>query len=184
MIRITSGELRSRRIEVPRGIRPTTEMVRKALFDILGARVEGAMFVDAAAGSGAVGIEALSRGAKHAVFVEKDRRAMAVLVRNVAALGLEARSTVSQMEVSGFVRLPSVFFDIAFFDPPYGDPVASEIPGLLEKLGPGGVLVFETGPGEAIKAPPGFETNVRRYGETRLVFFERLRSLTDGAPAS
>ncbi|MBL8115712.1 MAG: RsmD family RNA methyltransferase [Acidobacteria bacterium] len=184
MIRITSGELRSRRVEVPRGIRPTTEMVRKALFDILGPRVEGSMFVDVAAGSGAVGIEALSRGAKHAVFVEKDRRTAAVLARSLVALGLEARSTVSLMEVSGFARLPSVLFDIAFFDPPYGDPAASAVPALLEKVGPGGVLVFETGPGEVVETPPGFETSVRRYGETRLIFFERPRSLTAGAPAS
>ncbi len=159
-------------------------MVRKALFDILGDRVEGALFADAAAGSGAVGIEALSRGAKHTVFVEKDRRAAAVLNRNLAALGLESRSTVSLMDVSGFVRLPSVLFDIAFFDPPYGDPSASAVPDLLEKLGPKGVLVFETGSGGGAEAPPGFEASVRRYGETRLIFFERPRPLTGDAPAS
>lgn len=102
MVRITGGEWRGRRLEVPEGIRPTTELARKAAFDILGEAIRGARVLDACAGSGAYGLEALSRGAAHATFVEADRRVAEVLRGNVERLGAGERSLVEGAAVARF----------------------------------------------------------------------------------
>ena len=101
-MRVIAGEFRSRRIISPPGMttRPTPERLRETLFDILQSVIEGAIFIDAFAGTGAVGIEALSRGARHVVFIEKDKRAVEVIQKNLACLKLEARSRV----ISGAAR--------------------------------------------------------------------------------
>src|SRR6516162_6983535 len=95
-MRVIAGEFRSRRLKSIPGLatRPTPDRLRETLFDILGDRVEGAIFVDAYAGTGAVGIEALSRGADHAYFLERNRAALDAIRANLAALGLEQRATV------------------------------------------------------------------------------------------
>lgn len=103
MVRITGGTWRGRRLEVPRGIRPTTELARKAAFDILGDAIRGARVLDACAGSGAYGLEALSRGAAHATFVEADRRVAEVLRGNVERLGAGRAASV---EVTSVARFP------------------------------------------------------------------------------
>ena len=118
-MRVIAGELRSRRIKGVAGLatRPTPDRLRETLFDILAPRVSGAAFVDAYAGTGAVGIEALSRGARHAWFLERNRTALAVLRENLAELGLDERATV----VTGLVMLTLAQYpaDIVFLDPPY-----------------------------------------------------------------
>jgi 16S rRNA (guanine(966)-N(2))-methyltransferase RsmD len=118
-MRVIGGELRRRRLKSLPGpkLRPTPDRLRETLFDVLGARIEGAVFLDAYAGSGAVGIEALSRGAARAIFLEKHRRAAAVIRENLAALGLEARGEVVHGEA--LKRLPMHSADIVFLDPPY-----------------------------------------------------------------
>ena len=95
-MRVIGGEFRSRRLKSIPGdaTRPTPDRLRETLFDILAPRIEGAIFVDAYAGTGAVGIEALSRGAAHAYFLERNRAALETIRENLAALGLEARATV------------------------------------------------------------------------------------------
>lgn len=102
MLRITGGTWRGRRLEVPTGIRPTTELARKAAFDILGDAIRGARVLDACAGSGAYGLEALSRGAAHATFVEADRKVAEVLRENVERLGAGDRSIVEEASVARF----------------------------------------------------------------------------------
>ena len=94
-MRVIAGEFRSRKLKSLPGmdIRPTSDRLRETLFNILQPRIEGVVFVDAYAGTGAVGIEALSRGAARAVFIEKDRRAVEIIRENLAALGLEGRAT-------------------------------------------------------------------------------------------
>ncbi|PWU07604.1 MAG: 16S rRNA (guanine(966)-N(2))-methyltransferase RsmD [Terriglobia bacterium] len=118
-MRVIAGEFRSRRLmSIPGAVtRPTSDRLRETLFDILAARIEGATFVDAYAGTGAVGIEALSRGARHVWFLERSREALEVTRRNLASLALEARSTV----VAGLVLLTIARHpaDIVFLDPPY-----------------------------------------------------------------
>ena len=93
MVRLTAGAWRGRKLEIPQGIRATTELARKAAFDILGEAVVGARVLDACAGSGAYGLEALSRGAAHATFVEADRGVARVLRGNIETLGAGDRHT-------------------------------------------------------------------------------------------
>jgi 16S rRNA (guanine(966)-N(2))-methyltransferase RsmD len=118
-MRVIAGEFRSRRLKSIPGLatRPTPDRLRETLFDILGDRVEGAIFVDAYAGTGAVGIEALSRGADHAYFLERNRAALDAIRANLAALGLEQRATVLPGSAAqGLKRFTST---ITFLDPPY-----------------------------------------------------------------
>jgi len=119
-MRVIAGEFRSRRLISVEGLqtRPTSDRLRETLFNVLGARVEGCVFVDAYAGTGAVGIEALSRGARRAVFIEKDRKAVAIIRENLDLLKIGARARVIQglahLHLGELERA-----DIVFLDPPY-----------------------------------------------------------------
>jgi 16S rRNA (guanine(966)-N(2))-methyltransferase RsmD len=121
-MRVIGGEFRSRRLKSLPGLelRPTPDRLRETLFDVLGGRIAGAVFLDAYAGSGAVGIEALSRGAARAIFLEKRRRAVALIRENLASLGLEARAEVVHGEARK--RLAAHTADMVFLDPPYQEP--------------------------------------------------------------
>jgi 16S rRNA (guanine966-N2)-methyltransferase len=125
-MRVIGGEHRSRRLKTLPGmrLRPTSDRLRETLFDVLAPRIEGVVFVDAYAGSGAVGIEALSRGAAEAVFIEKHRAAVDIIRENLKALGLEARAQV----ISGksATVLARVKGGIVFLDPPYDQPLEYE----------------------------------------------------------
>lgn len=118
-MRVIAGELRSRRLKGVPGAatRPTPDRLRETLFDILAPRIADATFLDAYAGTGAVGIEALSRGARHAYFLERDRTALTVLRDNLSALGLEPRATVVAGRV--LLTLPQYQAELVFLDPPY-----------------------------------------------------------------
>jgi 16S rRNA G966 N2-methylase RsmD len=118
-MRVIGGEFRSRRLKSVSGeaTRPTPDRLRETLFDILAARIHGATFADAYAGTGAVGIEALSRGAAHAYFFEKNRVALDAIRENLAVLDIEARATVVAGAVARTLALWSA--DIVFVDPPY-----------------------------------------------------------------
>jgi 16S rRNA (guanine(966)-N(2))-methyltransferase RsmD len=118
-MRVIAGEFRSRRLKSIPGAatRPTPDRLRETLFDILGDRVNGSEFVDAYAGTGAVGIEALSRGASHAYFLERNRAALDAIRQNLASLGLEARATV--LPGSALGSLTQHASGIVFLDPPY-----------------------------------------------------------------
>ena len=131
-MRVIAGTFRSRRLESIPGdaTRPTADRVREALFNILQTRIAGASFVDAYAGTGAVGIEALSRGAAHAWFLERDRRALDTIRKNLASLGLERQATVLAGKV--LVTLARCPAGIVFLDPPYDQ--ADEYAGALDAL--------------------------------------------------
>jgi 16S rRNA (guanine966-N2)-methyltransferase len=118
-MRVIAGEFRSRRLKSIPGLttRPTPDRLRETLFNVLAPQMEGAVFLDAYAGTGAVGIEALSRGARRAMFVEKNRAAVAVIRDNLAMLGLENRAEVFTGKVVPV--LERVQADIVFLDPPY-----------------------------------------------------------------
>jgi 16S rRNA (guanine966-N2)-methyltransferase len=172
MIRIVAGEFRGRRLAVGPGVRPTTERAREALFSILGEDVRGAKVLDAAAGSGALGFEALSRGAREVSFVEANRRTATILEANAAALGRTDDVRVFARTVAGFLRLDRPEgFDVVFFDPPWADPVIGELDGLWKTLVPGGTFVVERGSGENPWPGSPVESVVRRYGTTALHFF-------------
>jgi 16S rRNA (guanine966-N2)-methyltransferase len=118
-MRIIAGEFRSRKLKTLPGLntRPTPDRLRESLFNILAPRIEGAVFLDAYAGTGAVGIEALSRGAARCIFIERSKAAANVIRENLASLGLDARAEVLQGRVLQY--LPHRRADIVFLDPPY-----------------------------------------------------------------
>jgi len=118
-MRVIGGEFRSRRLKSIPGLatRPTPDRLRETLFDVLGSRIDGAVFLDAYAGTGAVGIEALSRGAARAIFIERSKRAAKVIGENLASLGIENRAlVVAASVVSAITRQKA---GIIFLDPPY-----------------------------------------------------------------
>ena len=181
-MRIVGGEHRGRKLVAPEGAatRPTSEKVREALFDILGERVTGAAFGDLYAGTGAVGLEALSRGASSCVFVECDGNALEALQRNIDLLRVAARSRVIAVGASRALDLldsGGKALDICFCDPPYAD---DRWPSLLAGVGaraamaPGGLLVVE----HALKARPSCPAQMEqgrtyKYGDTGLTVFEK-----------
>lgn len=120
-MRIIAGRLRSRTLQAPPGLatRPTSDRLRETLFNVLAPRIEGAEFLDLYAGSGAVGIEALSRGAARVVFVERAAPALKVLHANVARMEIREGLEVFAGSVSAFMRRGGAGFDVVFMDPPY-----------------------------------------------------------------
>src|SRR3954447_9678096 len=118
-MRVIAGELRSRRLKTLPGLdtRPTPDRLRESLFNILAPEIEGTVFLDAYAGTGSVGIEALSRGASRAIFIERSRAGAQVIRDNVASLGLSRRAEVLQGRVLQY--LPQRKTDMVFLDPPY-----------------------------------------------------------------
>jgi 16S rRNA (guanine966-N2)-methyltransferase len=136
-MRIIAGEFRARRLKSIPGAatRPTPDRLRETLFDILAPRIEGAAFLDAYAGTGAVGIEALSRGAAHATFLERHRRALEAIRQNLASLNLEARATV--VPGPALLAIPRYPADIVFLDPPYDlEREYAAVLGLLSETPP------------------------------------------------
>jgi 16S rRNA (guanine966-N2)-methyltransferase len=136
-MRVIAGSFRSRTLQAPAGLatRPTSDRLRETLFNILSPRIEGARFLDLHAGSGAVGIEALSRGAIDVVFVERASAALKVLRANLARLGLTQGFRIVSGSAAGFLRNPSTNnpFDLVFLDPPYD--AAEEYAAVLGSLG-------------------------------------------------
>lgn len=164
-MRVVAGEARGRRLVAPEGgdTRPTSDRVREAIFNALHSQgaVVGARVVDLFAGSGALGIEALSRGAAHATFVETARPALAAVRANLESTGLGDRASVIARDVTAFCRTAAEPFDLALADPPYAFDAWSD---LLEVL-PAAVVMVESD--REIDLGEGWEiTRVRRYGTT------------------
>lgn len=180
-MRVIGGRLRSRKLDAPPGslTRPTSDRVREALFSILG-DVTGARVLDLYAGTGALGIEALSRGAAHATFVEARSAALTVLRKNIAQLGLGAQSSVLALRVERAARAVREGgpYDLVFVDPPWKDlpSAAAHVFRLLAApvLSSGArVLVEHPGPLRP-RLPPdsGFaEVGTRAWGDTHVTWF-------------
>lgn len=179
-MRIVAGAWRGRRLVAPPGTdtRPTADRVRQALFDILlhaawGGRevVEGARVLDAFAGTGALGLEALSRGAAHATFMETDRAALAALRANIEAFGAADRATVLPLDAT---RPPTGEpFSLIFLDPPYGRGLAVAAVAALaraRRIAAGALVVAEAGRGEAIE-PVGELLAERTHGAARITLW-------------
>jgi 16S rRNA (guanine966-N2)-methyltransferase len=179
-IRIIAGTLRGRRIRVPEGdrVRPTADRVREALFDILGPAVEGARVLDLYAGTGALGLEAASRGACEVVLVERDRAVLSLLRDNVRDLGLVDRVRLRPGEVLRVLAgsPPGGPFDLVLADPPYAEAECVRVLAALAGpgwLAAGATLVAEGEAREPIPAAPDPWRHVRRaeYGRVALDFF-------------
>lgn len=177
-LRIIAGTLRGRRLRAPDGpaTRPTSDRVREALFDLIGPVPEGCRVLDLYAGSGALGMEAMSRGAGRTVFVERDPRARRVIQENLAALGLAERARVEGGDAASAAAFAGGPFDLVLADPPYGeaDPGAL-LARAAAALAPEGILAVEQAAGGRLPEPP--ETLAlwkdRRYGSTRLTLYVR-----------
>jgi 16S rRNA (guanine966-N2)-methyltransferase len=168
-VRIVAGAYGGRRIEAPRGraTRPTSDRVREALFSILGP-IDGLRVLDLFAGSGALGIEALSRGAADAVFVDSDARAVAAVRRNLGAIGIEA--SVHRRDAFAWLRDAGDTFDLVFADPPYSS--AGRIAGRLSELLPPLLTEISLTVTESDKRDPLLLAmplvDERTYGDTRI----------------
>lgn len=186
-LRIVAGTFGGRYIDAPPGwrTRPTAERVREAWFSALGGRLRDASVLDLFAGSGALGIEALSRGAATVHFVEANRRAAEVLRRNLERLGLGERSTVSRVDVFRFLDARMAggdTFDLALADPPYGGPEARRLVRTFRSFPFARLLCIEHEHG----ALEGIEGAVwtRRYGDTGLAFLAAPGGEGPGDPAT
>jgi 16S rRNA (guanine966-N2)-methyltransferase len=152
-------------------VRPTTDRVREAVFNALGSlgAVEGKRVLDLFAGSGALGIEALSRGAEDVTFVDADAEAVALVRRNLAALGLEDRARVVQADAADFLARDAHPVDLALLDPPYAQPVDAD---LLRQLDASVAVVESSSPPEV---PEDWATlRQRRYSSTLVTIIRRL----------
>lgn len=185
-MRIVSGKLKGRHLSTPADeqIRPTAEKVREALFQILAPEIIDTRFIDLFAGTGAVGLEALSRGARWVDFVERDKDACRLIAKNLEGLGLLGRAAVHWVDAFKFIRLRSAAgetADIVYADPPYLGPA---LPRLLPRLGhggmirPGGLLVVEHFHKNPLPETSGIllRTDMRRYGDATLTFYRRTQS--------
>ncbi len=173
-----AGSLRGRRLEAPLGLatRPTADRVRTSLFDLLGGVPEGARVLDLFAGTGALAIEALSRGAASAVVVELEEPALRALRKNLETLGLEARVEVIAADALGAAARLEGPFDLAFLDPPYRSDLAGKaLPLATAMLAPEGIASLEEDARD-IPIPPPAGTEVwksRRYGDTRITLYRK-----------
>ncbi|HET9951042.1 MAG TPA: 16S rRNA (guanine(966)-N(2))-methyltransferase RsmD [Candidatus Eisenbacteria bacterium] len=178
-LRVVGGTLRGRKLRVPdQGVRPTSERAREAIFDILGAVwTSGANVLDLYAGTGALGIEALSRGAARADFVERDPAVGRLLRANLASLGLEERTRVVIADLDRGEWPPALAgpWNLVFLDPPYaGEGGARWLDRLARAPWPpdGGLVVYEHRSGSAIAPPPGLALATERaYGDTAVSIY-------------
>jgi 16S rRNA (guanine966-N2)-methyltransferase len=189
-MRIVGGSRRTRRLAAPEGrsLRPTSERAREALFNILGHRdfapfvLRGARVIDLFAGTGALGLEALSRGAAHLTAVESDTAALASLRHNINSLDFDDKARVIQGDATRLPPAPEPC-SYAFLDPPYrGGQAAPALASLVENgwLIEGAIVVAETSAKEVLEAPDGFEEiDRRRYGAAEILIMKFL-----GSPAA
>ncbi len=188
-MRIVGGRLRGRLLRAPdsRAIRPTSERLRESIFDILvhrfSDRLEGARVIDLFAGSGALGLEALSRGASFALFVDDGHEARALLRANIETLGVGAQTQIRRADATRLGPAPAgPAFTLAFLDPPYGKGLAG--PALAALAGGGwlaadALCVVEEAQSADIAAPNGFAlADERAYGETKIMFLRHHDAAT------
>ena len=184
-MRVTGGISRGQRLKVPAGdrVRPTSDKVKQALFNILGDRVVDAVFLDLFAGAGGIGIEALSRDAARVVFVDASRDSLNVVKQNIEQTGFAERSQTVLSKAESFLKKPSGPYDIVFLDPPY----AKEMQPLLEQtagasiLKPDAIVIAEHFKKQPSPERAGGLTLYREatYGDTVLAFY-KFRSQETG----
>lgn len=176
-MRITGGAHRSRRIVAPHGkdVRPSTDRTREGLFNRLVHRtsLENAVVLDLFAGSGALGLEALSRGAARATFVDISRRSLAAVRKNIETLQLEAQSSLVQSDVPSYLARLTEKPDLVFCDPPYEfENLENLISGVLDVLSPDGLFILEHSSRYSYDDHDNFVTS-GTYGKSRVTFFEQ-----------
>jgi 16S rRNA (guanine966-N2)-methyltransferase len=180
-VRIVAGAFRGRHLLGPNTdtIRPTSDRVRGAIFNILahtnsGVSIEGARVLDLFAGTGALGLESLSRGARFCLFVEKNADARTLIVRNIALLGAAEQAEVKAADATRLGLAAKGEFSLAFLDPPYGQGLSEKALAAAASggwLAPGALAVVEERSDAVIDWPQGFEVmDARRWGDTQALF--------------
>jgi len=172
LLRIIAGEFKGRRIKTPttNKVRPTSDRVREAWFSILQQSIPSARVLDLFAGSGALGFEALSRGAVSVDFVETHRVSLTALQSNIEALQVEDRVTIHRMDAVRFAeRLQPAQYDVAFADPPYATDEAERLAAIFRATPFAGILGIEHRPDLALNGD-----DMRRYGDTAITFLYPL----------
>ncbi|OPX86885.1 MAG: Ribosomal RNA small subunit methyltransferase D [Pelotomaculum sp. PtaB.Bin013] len=181
-MRVIAGIAKKRQLKAPRGlqVRPTSDRVKEALFNILGPSITGSSFLDLFAGTGNVGIEALSRGAERAVFVEKDIKNIRIIKNNLNITGLEANARLLCLYVNKAISLlgqEGQAYDLIFIDPPYLKDLASSTLNDIIKndlLKPGGTIIVESSKRDPIPRDAVASLRLLRqekYGDTLLSFY-------------
>jgi len=179
-LRVIAGTAKGRRLGTPAwpGLRPTSDRLRETLFNILAPRIAGARVLDGYAGTGAIGIEARSRGAAHVTFVEQDRRAQALIAANLARAGLDAGACA--ILPAGFVQMAHAYtgvpFDLVVLDPPYGDPALDDaVLAAGRILSDDGLVVLEHATRVAAPEPGSTLARTRtvKAGDSSLSFYEK-----------
>jgi 16S rRNA (guanine(966)-N(2))-methyltransferase RsmD len=178
-MRIIAGELKGRRLKAPTwdGLRPTSDKLRETLFNILAARISGSRVLDVFAGTGAVGLESLSRGAARVVFLEQDRRAAELITENARLCGVTDRCVIirGRAEQALQHQLDDDPFDVVVLDPPYDfAPLGAVLDAALRHVAPGGLLILEHAFRRAVPTPTGSRaTRTVRSGDSALTMIEQ-----------
>ena len=169
-LRVAGGEARGRRLKTPKGIRPTQGMVKQAIFNLAGADIQDAQVIDLFAGSGALGIEALSRGASRVVFVDREPRGLAILRQNLETLGLKERAQVVRADVVRWLEGSAEQIKragVVFLDPPYDDIVLDRALKVLDREIEDATVIAEHSRRHELPALVRLRTDrQRRYGDT------------------
>jgi 16S rRNA (guanine(966)-N(2))-methyltransferase RsmD len=178
-MKIIAGKFKGRVIEMPGGIRPTSQKVREALFDILRSRIDGAIFLDLYCGSGAIGIEALSQGASKVIFVDDNHNALAILKKNLISFKLPISDIYSIDVIKGLdvLKKNEPKFDVVFLDPPYHRDIAKNTLIKISScdiLTPNAVIIAEVFKKESLPDTIGLLAKARtyKYGDTILEFYK------------
>jgi len=169
-LRVAGGEARGRRLKTPKGIRPTQGLVKEAMFNLVGPSIDGVHVLDLFAGSGAIGIEALSRGAAGVTFVDREPRGLAILRQNLEVLDLKSRAQVVRGDVVRWLesspdQLKQAVF--VFMDPPYEDPVLDRALKAIDRGSASATVVVEHSRRQELPALNRMHVDrQRRYGDT------------------
>ena len=177
-MRIITGSARGRRLETLSGeeTRPTSEKVKEALFSAIQFDIEGRRVLDLFAGSGQLGIEALSRGARCCIFVDQSVQSQQVIKQNLATTQLGSKARVAAMDAKAFIRSTGESFDIALLDPPYDSGILPEVlPLVAEKMNDGGAILCETRLHEELPEEVGqfYLKKKYRYGKIALTLYRK-----------
>ncbi|MBQ5347733.1 MAG: 16S rRNA (guanine(966)-N(2))-methyltransferase RsmD [Ruminococcus sp.] len=175
-MRVITGEARGRKLLTLEGadVRPTTDKVKEAIFSAIQFDIQGRKFLDLFAGSGQMGIEALSRGAESAVFVDSSRKAVDIVRKNLNNTGFYDRAKVLHTDSLSFLNMNSEMFDIVYLDPPYGTGVLQEVlPAVLENVKKTGIIIVENPEKEEILQNYGDFTLDRQkhYGKIKISMY-------------
>jgi 16S rRNA (guanine966-N2)-methyltransferase len=175
-LRVSGGQARGRRLKAPKGIRPTQGMVKQAIFNLVGPAIEGAEVLDLFAGSGALGIEALSRGAAGVTFVDHQARGLAILRQNLDVLGLKERARIVRGDVVRWLEAspdPVKRAGVVFLDPPYDDVVLDRALKVLDRSVENATVVAEHSRRQEMPALTRLQVDrQRRYGDTMVTVFK------------